>query len=137
MIRLCKRYTFEAAHHLPKHEGQCKNNHGHSYKVDVTIQGETIQTTGPASGMLIDFSVLDEAVQPIIKQLDHTDLNDNDYLGVEWPTAEVIAGRIAARLLQSFKQSPDADGLTRPDVAVLHSVRVWETERAYAEWINA
>lgn len=70
---ISKRFTFEAAHSLPHlPEGhKCRNVHGHSYAVEVFC-------TGPldASGMVVDYGRLSAAMEPILKQLDHANLND-------------------------------------------------------------
>lgn len=126
MFRICKRYTFEASHRLKLHEGKCRNRHGHSYKVDVTFQGGSLQNFGPETGMLVDFDAMDEIVKPIIDKLDHTNLNKNQTLNVVHPTAEVIAQRIA-NLIKAVNGLPNV---------TLCSVRVWETEKCWAEWLT-
>lgn len=127
MFRISKRYTFEASHRLPKHEGKCRNRHGHSYKVDVVFRHSLLQDRGSETGMLIDFSTVDDIVKPIIEAVDHTHLNKNEFLrrGDEkfYPTAEQIAGRIAMFII----------GRNGTHVT-LESVRVWETEKCWAEW---
>ncbi|MHC5065668.1 MAG: 6-pyruvoyl trahydropterin synthase family protein [Planctomycetota bacterium] len=64
-------YHWEMGHRLPGHPGGCRNLHGHSYRLDVEIQGEVDE-----SGMLIDFFDVDKAVAPIIEDLDHAFLCD-------------------------------------------------------------
>jgi 6-pyruvoyltetrahydropterin/6-carboxytetrahydropterin synthase len=123
MISISKRYTFEASHHLPLHDGKCKRKHGHSYKVDVVFSGQTIQETGPETGMLMDFSKADEIVAPIIEALDHTNLNKNKMLLLKHPTAENIATKL-------FSIFTERNGLGS---IALRSVRVWETEKCWAE----
>ena len=75
-ISITKEYTFEAAHSLPHHNGKCKNLHGHSYQLFVTVTGP-IKTEGPGEGMVMDFGELDPIVKThIIDVFDHRFLND-------------------------------------------------------------
>ena len=53
--------TFAAAHRLPDHEGKCCRLHGHTYGLEVTVEG-TPQESGPAAGMVMDFAELRERV---------------------------------------------------------------------------
>ena len=56
-IRITKKFTFEAAHALYGYDGKCKNIHGHSYKLFVTIIGNPIKDSNNVKfGMIIDFS---------------------------------------------------------------------------------
>ena len=72
-IRVSKEFHFEAAHALWNYDGQCKNIHGHSYKLIVTLIGTPINDSKhPKNGMLLDFSDLKKTVnQLIINQFDH------------------------------------------------------------------
>lgn len=116
MLSICKQYTFAAAHFLPNHSGKCRNLHGHNYRVEVEVTG-TLMVMGSSEGMVMDFSTLDSFVDPLIRCVDHTLLND--VLPVEYhpPTAENVAVWFRDRL--------------PPNVS---RIRVWETDKAYAEW---
>jgi len=73
---ITKRFTFESAHSIPHHTGKCKNLHGHSYVLEVTVSGE-IQSTGNEQGMVMDFARISEIVnREIVDQWDHQFLND-------------------------------------------------------------
>lgn len=75
-ISITKEFKFEAAHQLSLHEGKCKNLHGHSYRLQVTVSGPLIES-GPSTGMVLDFSDLTQVVKSeIINQWDHQFLND-------------------------------------------------------------
>lgn len=65
-------FTFEAAHRLQRHGGKCRNLHGHSYQVFVHIDGQALQTEGPATGMLIDFGELSNWWKAVERVFDHT-----------------------------------------------------------------
>lgn len=70
---LRKEYAFEAAHFIYNHPGKCRNLHGHSYKLFVSVEG----TPDPETGMIIDFYDLSKIVGDlVIERLDHRFLND-------------------------------------------------------------
>jgi 6-pyruvoyltetrahydropterin/6-carboxytetrahydropterin synthase len=85
--RLERSYRFEAAHFLPKVPAghKCARMHGHSYAIDITIEGEI----DPERGWVMDFSEIDEHVTPLVKQCDHQVLNELD--GLNNPTSELLA----------------------------------------------
>jgi 6-pyruvoyltetrahydropterin/6-carboxytetrahydropterin synthase len=87
--------TFAAAHRLPDHEGKCCRLHGHTYGLEVTVEG-TPQSTGPAVGMVMDFAELRTRVSAsVVERLDHQLLNDLfDFV----PTTEAVAAWAFARL---------------------------------------
>ena len=109
--RVVRSFSFEAAHVLPWHEGQCRNLHGHSYRLEVAVEGPIAE-----NGMVLDFADLKAVVQrEVIDHFDHTLLNDL----LDNPTAEVIAANAWKRL--------EAAGL------VLAWVRLWETPTSSVE----
>ena len=93
-VRLVKSFGFEAAHWLPTFPPghKCRRMHGHSFRVDVVVQGEV----RPEQGYLIDYGEIKTALEPIRKQLDHYCLNEIE--GLENPTSEVLAGWIWDRI---------------------------------------
>lgn len=90
--------TFAAAHWLPEHAGKCQRLHGHTYGLEVTVEG-TPQQTGPAAGMIMDFAELRQRVGEVVVQpLDHQLLNDLfDFV----PTTEAVAAWAFARLQEA------------------------------------
>lgn len=81
--------TFAAAHRLPEHPGKCARLHGHTYGLEVTVEGKP-QEAGPAAGMIMDFAELRERVeQLVVRRLDHQLLNEFFPFA---PTAEAVAG---------------------------------------------
>lgn len=109
--RVTRSFRFEAAHQLPWHAGKCRDLHGHSYTLEVTVEGPLDD-----SGIVLDFGDLGAAVRrEVIERFDHTFLNDV----IENPTAELIAHDIWKRL-EAIK------------VPVCR-VRLWETADCCAE----
>lgn len=92
--RLVRSFRFEAAHFLPKvPEGhKCARTHGHSYEIEIAIEGEV----DAELGWVVDFSVISEAMAPLVQQLDHQLLNDIEGLGN--PTTELLAAWFWSRL---------------------------------------
>ena len=74
MIRITKEFKFEMAHALHGYDGLCKNIHGHSYKLWVTVKGKVRNENGHVKdGMIMDFSALKEIVKSeIIDKYDHS-----------------------------------------------------------------
>jgi 6-pyruvoyltetrahydropterin/6-carboxytetrahydropterin synthase len=120
MLTVTRIFTLAAAHHLPDHDGKCKQLHGHNYKIEVEVEGE-IKAVPPEDGMIIDFGNLKDIVQvSIINVLDHTMLNDSMPHWAQPPTAENMCLHIA-------------NVLVGMDIQVYH-VRVWETDNSHADW---
>jgi len=93
-IARTKTFGFEAAHFLPCFpEGhKCRRMHGHSFKIDVVVEGEVDER----KGYLIDFADVEKATKPLEDALDHRVLNEIE--GLENPTAENLAAWIWRRL---------------------------------------
>jgi 6-pyruvoyltetrahydropterin/6-carboxytetrahydropterin synthase len=99
-MEIFKAFTFEAAHRLPfTPEGhKCRRLHGHSFSVEVHIQG----TVDPRTGWIRDFADLKAAFQPLYEILDHHFLNEVP--GLENPTSENLARWIWQRLKPSLPE---------------------------------
>ncbi|HEX9058876.1 MAG TPA: 6-carboxytetrahydropterin synthase QueD, partial [Clostridia bacterium] len=69
---ITKVFTFDCAHHLNEYEGKCKNIHGHTYKLEVTVKGPVQK-----NGLVMDFHDLDAVVEnEILEMIDHKYLNE-------------------------------------------------------------
>ena len=120
-----KIFHFESAHHLPGHRGKCAHLHGHSYRLEVTIRGPIKDAPGESDhAMVMDFDDLSRTVKnSVIERLDHRDLNEVTGLQT---TAENLAHWIWNELMNQ--------GLLQ---ALLHRIRLWETESGYVEITQA
>ena len=87
---LRKKFSFEAAHFLPQHDGKCRRLHGHSWVGWVEVVGEELKSEGSQAGMVVDFACLSSMVKPMVDEyLDHHCLNES--LPLESPTSEAVA----------------------------------------------
>lgn len=138
LTTIAKDFRWEMAHRLPYHEGGCRNVHGHSYRMWIELTG-----VPDANGMVLDYFVLKQMVDPLVAEVDHAFLCDNsdklivDFLDssklkavyVDFPTtAENIARWFFERLSGVF--STDRSSLKH--LRALR-VRIQETERTFAE----
>jgi 6-pyruvoyltetrahydropterin/6-carboxytetrahydropterin synthase len=139
MIRITKEFKFEMAHALHGYDGLCKNIHGHSYKLCVTVKGEIKNDKGnPKDGMVLDFDILKSIVRPeIIKKYDHSlVLNGNsshaeiDLSAFEkvfflpyQPTSENLVADFALKIKSKL-----------PEGIELYKVILSETATSFAEW---
>lgn len=126
-MKIARRYTFSAAHHLtcvpPTHK--CARPHGHTYVVTLIVECSTVHAL--TGGWVMDFARLDEIMAPFIKDtstgpaiLDHQNLNAVD--GLQETTCEHIAAWLASQIWGALPQHITA--LT---------VRVGENDYSYAE----
>lgn len=93
-VRLVRNLSFEAAHRLPRVPPghKCERLHGHSFRVDLVVEGEV----NPETGWFIDYSEIDDVWAPLHAQLDHHYLNEVP--GLENPTSEILAHWIWQKL---------------------------------------
>jgi len=140
-VRLTKEFHFEMAHALWNYDGLCKNIHGHSYILFVTVIGEpNNDIQNPKYGMVMDFGDLKNIVNlEIVDQLDHAlvlseatpDLEKLDmpqmferfFITKYQPTCENMIADFAERLQCRL-----------PEEIKLHSLKLHETATSYAEW---
>lgn len=118
-MRICKSWTFDAAHRLDRlpAEHKCHHLHGHTYRVEVELVGSP-HASGPKAGMLIDYDDLDAIVAPVLALVDHKFLNDVP--GLEVPTTELLAVWLLGKL-------------SVPLTHMVDKVRVYESTTTWAE----
>jgi 6-pyruvoyltetrahydropterin/6-carboxytetrahydropterin synthase len=115
-MKISQAFKFEAAHRLPNvpDTHRCSRLHGHSYRVEVQLDGPVDARTG----FVVDFFDVEKGFADIMGALDHRCLNEVD--GLENPTAENIAVWIWDRLQPGLRQ--------------ISAVRVYETPDCWAEY---
>jgi 6-pyruvoyltetrahydropterin/6-carboxytetrahydropterin synthase len=141
-IRITKKFSFETGHALYGYDGKCKNVHGHSYKLSVTVIGSPITDLSNVKlGMVIDFADLKKIVkEEVVDQFDHAtvfnqttphielakELKDRGHhvILVDYqPTSENMIVDFAARIKSRL-----------PEGINLFSLKLQETESSFAEW---
>ncbi|MCW5519872.1 6-carboxytetrahydropterin synthase [Aureitalea sp. L0-47] len=141
-IQITKMFTFETGHALYGYDGKCRNVHGHSYKLSVTVNGTPIDDPNHVKfGMVIDFTDLKKIVkEEVVDVFDHaTVFNKNtphvelareletrghNVLLVDYqPTSEMMIIDFAAKIKKRL-----------PENIKLHSLKLQETDTSYAAW---
>ena len=141
-IRITKQFSFETAHALHGYDGKCKNIHGHSYKLFVTVLGtHLLDPFDPKYGMVMDFGDLKNIVKEEIvdvfdhatifnKNTPHLDLGEqliqlgHHILLLDYqPTTEMMVIDFAQKISKRL-----------PENIQLHSLKLRETESSFAEW---
>jgi 6-pyruvoyltetrahydropterin/6-carboxytetrahydropterin synthase len=141
IIRITREFSFEMAHALLNHDGPCRNVHGHSYRLFVTVSGKPVHArSDPGNGMVMDFDDLKEIVRKeIISVFDHSliiskyydeekkmllrGMFENLILADYQPTCENLIADFAERIKKQL-----------PPGIKLHSLKLYETANSYAEW---
>ncbi len=141
-IRITKSFSFETGHALYGYDGKCRNVHGHSYKLYVTVIGNPIKDTSHVKyGMVIDFSDLKKIVkEEIVNVFDHATVFNKNTPHVE--LARELESRGHNVLLVDYQPTSEmmvidfAEMIKArlPDNISLYSLKLQETATSYAEW---
>lgn len=132
---ITKILTFDSAHRLMNHKGKCKNLHGHTYKLEVSLTSNKLTP----DGMVVDFTILKNLVQKWVDDnLDHsTILNKDDRKVIEFcqkmgfrsylingePTAE----NMTQVIYDQIKRVLDANKDVLLDDLKISYIKLWET----------
>jgi 6-pyruvoyltetrahydropterin/6-carboxytetrahydropterin synthase len=116
MFEIIAESMFSAAHHLLNYEGKCENQHGHNWKVKVSVRGNKLDK----SNILVDFKFLKHSLNNVLDLIDHKDLNELSYFADESPSSEMIAKFIFEELSKEINN--------------IYYVAVWETPTSCAKY---
>lgn len=112
-----KEFTFDSAHFLPSYHGKCEDMHGHTYRLQVTVDGPL-----DSEGMVVDFAVLKKAVKDkVLSKLDHKLVNDT----IKVASAE----NMAIWIWDQLANSPEF-----PAEVHLHEIKLWETPNSFVTY---
>ena len=141
IIKITKQFSFEMAHALRNYDGLCRNIHGHSYKMDITLAGQPLHDeNSPKDGMVMDFGDLKRLVnEEIISLLDHALLLNAQ---TDTQLIEVLKQNYEKIVTVDFQPTTEnllefiADKIKTklPEGVSLTCVRLRETDTSYAEW---
>jgi 6-pyruvoyltetrahydropterin/6-carboxytetrahydropterin synthase len=113
---------FSSAHRLRHLRGKCEELHGHNWKVQVSVVSNRLGK----EGVVIDFGILKQKVENVLKPLDHVYLNDLPFFSKVEPSSENIARHIFDRLKTELKGQP----------GTLKKVTAWESETSGATYFG-
>ncbi|MCM4154937.1 6-carboxytetrahydropterin synthase [Gramella sp. AN32] len=143
-IRITKQFSFETGHALYGYDGKCRNVHGHSYKLSVTVIGTPITDAHHVKfGMVIDFGDLKKIVKSeIVDQFDHATVFNKNTPHIE--LAEELKSRGHHVILVEYQ--PTSENMVMdfaakikkhlPPHIQLHSLKLQETDTSFAEWYS-
>lgn len=146
--RICKTFEIENGHMLSKHPDKCRFPHGHTRKVEFTLEADSLD----GNDMVCDFKVMKETMESFLSQYDHAmcvNTADPKYSDLKAsygeriigfdnvdPTTEVMAKTIFDHFrerLVEYAANGDARYPLRPNLRVV-KVRLWETSSSWAEY---
>lgn len=140
MLSLTKIFHFEMAHAIHGYPGACKNIHGHSYELHVTVSSVyNYKGYIPAPGFVIDFKEIKKLVNTaVIAYFDHKVILSRNFL-LEHPSFSSQENLVA------WEAEPTAENLLLyimhilneklTDEVKLVQIKLYETKDSYAEWI--
>ena len=135
MITVCKTVRFDAAHVLTNHQGLCKNLHGHTYRVDVSVT----QPEGDDRDMVIDFKDLKAIANEVVcDRFDHAFIYNTESAG-EKEIAAVVEKNGMRTVAIPFRSTAENlakmfYGDLKARIPGLAAVKVWETAESCAEY---
>lgn len=141
-IRITKQFSFETGHALYGYDGKCKNVHGHSYRLEVTVIGKPISDASNVKyGMVIDFGDLKKIVkEDIVDVFDHATVFNKNTPHVE--LAKELEDRGHNVLLVNYQPTSEmmvidfAEKIKKrlPKNIKLHALKLQETTTSFAQW---
>jgi 6-pyruvoyltetrahydropterin/6-carboxytetrahydropterin synthase len=111
---------FAAAHRLENFYGKCESLHGHNWKVEVFLVGNSLDN----AGLLMDFGVVKARTKEVLDEIDHKYLNELPAFQNRNPSSENLAQYLYERLGEVFNR----DGVK------IHRVNVWESDSSCASY---
>ncbi|MDY6882095.1 MAG: 6-carboxytetrahydropterin synthase QueD [Desulfatiglans sp.] len=111
---------FASAHQLRDYGGKCENLHGHNWKIEVFVTGDSLED----NGLLIDFRLVKEAAKSVVDKLDHQCLNEIDPFTTQNPSSENIARYLFESLSQKLNNR----------MIRVSRVSAWESDTACASY---
>jgi 6-pyruvoyltetrahydropterin/6-carboxytetrahydropterin synthase len=121
MFEVTVEQTFAAGHALRHYKGKCENVHGHNYRVQVTAEGDQLNSIG----LLVDFVELKRVVRQIVDRLDHQFINDLEPFTVLNPSAENMAKYFYDKVVDGLNLSAEVP-------VRISQVKIWETDTSIA-----
>lgn len=141
VIRVTKEFHFEMSHVLWNYDGPCRNVHGHSYRLFVTVTGQPLDDPeNPKNGMVVDFTELKKIVRKeIIDVFDHSVAVSSMFDSRKLELFRSLFGNIVTVSYQPTCENLVVDFASKiaarlPGGVNLHSLKLYETATSFAEW---
>jgi 6-pyruvoyltetrahydropterin/6-carboxytetrahydropterin synthase len=148
-MQITKEFRFEAAHRLMNHPGACANLHGHSYKMEITVEGPI-----HSDGMVMDFGSLTKAVNVVLNESTdtHTAFDHSVILWAGDPLLQLLKNgaddsQIPAMRIIELTCQPTAELMAQVLAVLIQTeinklgehvqvvrIKLWETAKAFAVW---
>jgi len=141
-MQVTRLFEFDSGHRIPNHSSECKNLHGHRYKLELTLSGKILTEPNQSyEGMVLDFGDIKRIAKNFLDTLDHAFLvysqdkdlleflknSDSKYVIIpEIPTVENLLKFIYQHLEKEFAH-------TYNDSLKIKKLKLWETPNCYAE----
>ena len=119
MYQLTTHASFDSAHFLSGYEGKCSNIHGHRWKLEVTVQNETLEQTGQMRGMIVDFGQLKDDIKKLADEFDHSLIIEDGTLKEKWEIktrTEENGKNILPDIAQAVNDHSKANSFDKEDV---------------------
>lgn len=132
--RISKQFHWAMSHRLPFHEGLCRNIHGHTYKINVELEGYV-----QGNGMVLDYYDITKIVKPLMEKLDHCFLCDKDdeimlnFLKQTDFKYIIFPGHTTAENIAYYIMNKLAEDFTKFDNLTKIKIRLRETDDVYAD----
>jgi 6-pyruvoyltetrahydropterin/6-carboxytetrahydropterin synthase len=141
IIRVTKEFPFEMAHVLWNYDGPCRNVHGHSYRLFVTLSGFPVdEQDNPKNGMVLDFTDLKKIIKnEIVNVFDHTVVISRRFDREKTEQFSKMFGNVVLVDYQPTCENLVSDFASRISLHLplgikLHNLKLYETATSYAEW---
>jgi 6-pyruvoyltetrahydropterin/6-carboxytetrahydropterin synthase len=143
-MRVSKTVTFDAAHRITLHKGKCKNLHGHTYKMEVILEGGLVAEDGASDlGMVVDFGEVNKILkEKIVEVYDHSTMiwKEDKLL---YPISKKLAEEEGMNIqIMDFPSTAENMAVyfyytiasALPKGVSLYEVKIWETPNAFASY---
>jgi len=144
IIRVTKEFSFEMAHVLRNYDSPCRNVHGHSYRLFVTIAGSPLNDrSDPKDGMVMDFTDLKKIIRKeIVNVFDHAAVVSRDFDEEKTEMFTKMFGNTVVVDYQPTCENLVADFAERikkflPAGVRLHNLKLYETATSFSEWYSS
>lgn len=118
MFILQSEFSFDSAHRLEGHDGNCRKLHGHRWRVVIQVESDRLKTEGSERDMVLDFSELKKDLTSLEKEFDHKLIEEGEFVKIEHEVVTVPFRPTAERMAQYFYHRLKELGYTMTQVTI-------------------